>query len=101
MQYVFIIAGEELCTDSMRLDEIINLVKSDNYSRETIKQLESDLRVYKNAYNGLEVERQKLDLERQNFEQQIQESNKKREDLENLLKVFLSTLASTHLMLSI
>ncbi|KAF9557235.1 hypothetical protein CPC08DRAFT_743709 [Agrocybe pediades] len=67
-------------------DEIMKMLENDSKSHQIIKQLESDLRVYKDAYAGLDFERQKLDLERQNFEQLIQESNKKREDLENLLK---------------
>lgn len=60
--------------------EIISLLEHDTVSREAIKQLENELGVYKRAYAG-------LDAERQRFEQQIQEAEKKREILENQLKV--------------
>ncbi|KDR83572.1 hypothetical protein GALMADRAFT_235821 [Galerina marginata CBS 339.88] len=59
--------------------EIISILEHDSVSRETIKQLENDLGVYKRAYAGVEAERQR-------FEQQIQEADKKREALENQLK---------------
>lgn len=55
--------------------EIVRILDNEVISRETIKQLENELGVYKRAYAGLEAERIRN-------EQLIQDSQKKREDLE-------------------
>ncbi|PPQ77359.1 hypothetical protein CVT25_010941 [Psilocybe cyanescens] len=57
--------------------EIVRILDNEVISRETIKQLENELGVYKRAYAGLEAERIRN-------EQLIQDSQKKREDLENI-----------------
>ena len=79
----FVVSEIHLCSSNTTnniVGEIIGLLERDSVSREAIKQLENELNVYKRAYAG-------LDAERQRFEQQIQEVEKKKEDLENQLKV--------------
>lgn len=60
--------------------EIINILDRDVYVQDTIRKLERELAVYKRAYAGLEAEKSRLEVLKEDVEKQ-------RDDLDIQLKV--------------
>lgn len=66
----------------MYIGEIITVMESDTASRDTIRRLENELAVYKRAYADLDADRHRVEMLKL-------EADKRKEDLENQLKVNL------------
>ena len=76
------------------LGEILSIMESDTASKEKIRRLETELGVYRRAYADLEADQRRV-------ERLKLETDKKKEDLENQLKVTnVPIFSPSHLIIS-